>query len=39
MRKLAGKAGVSKTLSTITQPISQTQLQTIGFVPWHNKYI
>jgi hypothetical protein len=38
-RRLANKADVSKTLSLITQPISQTQLQTLGFVPWHNEYI
>ena len=34
-----GDIDVSKTLSLITQPISQTQLQTLGFVPWHNEYI
>lgn len=38
-RSLTGKGDVDKTLAAITQPVSQVQLQKLGFIPWHNEYI
>jgi hypothetical protein len=38
-RPLDDKRTVERTLRQISQPVSQTQLQKLGFVPWHNEYI